>query len=385
MSDYAFDQPVDRTGSSSFKWELYRGRPIIPMWVADMDFQSPPELREALKARIDHGVFGYTKAPEALKEVFVERMASLYGWRIEPRWLVWLPGLIVALNVACRVLERGKQEVVTFTPIYPPFLTAPHFSDRRLVTVPLAKVGERFEIDLDLFRATISAQTGMLLLCSPHNPVGRVFGAEALRQVAEICIERDILVCSDEVHCDLILDPLTHTPTATLDEAIESQSITLMSPSKTFNLPGFNCAVAIIPDPRLRRRFDAVCQGIVPHVNLMGFEAALAAYRHGEPWRQGLIDYLRRNRDLLESRIEKIPELSMTHVEATYLAWIDTRGLNLKHPQRFFEQAGVGLSNGRDFEGEGFVRLNFGCTRATLEEALKRIETAVGEKLAGSQ
>lgn len=378
--DYDFDQPIDRAGSSSFKWELYRGRPIIPLWIADMDFQSPPEVRAALKTRIDHGVFGYTKTPEALKQIFVERMASLYGWRVEPRWLVWLPGLVVALNAACRVLERGKQEVVTFTPIYPPFLTAPHFSDRRLVTVPLAKVGERFEIDLDLFRATISSQTGMLLLCSPHNPVGRVFDEEALRQVAEICIERDILVCSDEVHCDLILDSLTHTPTATLDEAFESQSITLMSPSKTFNLPGFNCAVAIIPDPKLRRRFDAVCRGIVPHVNLMGFEAALAAYRFGEPWRKALLDYLRGNRDLLESRIKTIPGLSMTHVEATYLAWIDARALNLEHPQRFFEQAGVGLSNGRDFDGEGFVRLNFGCTKATLHEALRRIETAVRER-----
>ena len=384
VSDYNFDQPIDRTHSSSFKWELYRDRPIIPLWIADMDFQSPPELRDALKTRIDHGVFGYTKTTEALKEIFVERMASLYDWRVDPRWLVWLPGLVVALNVACRVLERHKQEVVTFTPIYPPFLTAPHFSGRRLVTVPLAKIGDRFEIDLDLFRATISSQTGMLLLCSPHNPVGRVFEEEALRQVAEICVERDIIVCSDEVHCDLILDPLTHSPTATLDEAIESQSITLMSPSKTFNLPGFNCAVAVIPDPKLRHRFDAVCQGIVPHCNLMGFEAALAAYRHGEPWRLALLDYLRGNRDLLESRIEKIPGLSMTHVQATYLAWIDARPLNEKHPQHFFEQAGVGLSNGRDFDGEGFVRLNFGCARATLQEALQRIETAVHER-SGSQ
>jgi cystathionine beta-lyase len=241
-------------------------------------------------------------------------------------------------------------------------------------------VGDRYEIDLDFFKASLSSQTGLLLLCNPHNPVGRVLDADILRQVAEICIERDILVCSDEVHCDLILDPLSHTPTATLDEAFESQSITLMSPSKTFNLPGFNCAVAIIPDPQLRRRFNAVAQGIVPHVGLMGFEAGLAAYRHGEPWRLALLDYLRGNRDLLESRIEQIPGLSMTHVEATYLAWIDTRALNLKHPQRFFEEAGVGLSHGRNFEGEGFVRLNFGCTRETLEEALRRIEAAVRKK-----
>jgi cystathionine beta-lyase len=376
---FDFDRHIDRSNTHSLKWDLYKDRDVIPMWVADMDFASPPAVLEALQSRIGHGVLGYTLPPKILNEVVVERSQALYNWAIQPEWVVWLPGLVVGLNLVCRSLGREGDEVVTFTPIYPPFLTAPKLSQRRLVRVPLVTDDTRYVFDLDRLRASITDRTKVLLLCSPYNPVGRAFTAEELRQVADICVERDIVICSDEIHCDLILDESPHVPTASLDETIQARTITLMSPSKTFNLPGLNCALAIIPDPGLRQRIKTVQQGIVPHVNALGYEAALAAYQHGEPWRQALLTYLRNNRDLVEKTITALPGLSLTHIEATYLAWIDTHRLNVPCAHTLFETAGVGLSDGKDFDGKGFLRLNFGCPRETLDRALKRISHAISQ------
>ena len=217
----------------------------------------------------------------------------------------------------------------------------------------------------------------MLLLCHPHNPVGRAFNPEEIRPIADLCVKNNIVICSDEVHCDLILDDVQHVPTATLSPEIERQTITLLSPSKTFNLPGLDCAYAIIPNDILRRNLTHVRRGIVPYVNLFGYHAAEVAYRDCEAWRLELIQYLRANRDLVEKTIGVIPHLSMQHVEATYLAWIDARELNTPNPHRFFEEAGVGLSNGKDFDADGFVRLNFGCPQSTLKEGIRRIKDAV--------
>jgi cysteine-S-conjugate beta-lyase len=374
---FDFDQHIDRSNTHSLKWDLYKDRDIIPMWVADMDFAAPPAVLEALQSRIGHGVLGYTLPPKVLNDVVVERCQALYNWTIQPEWIVWLPGLVVGLNLVCRSLGQKGDEVATFTPIYPPFLSAPKLSQRKLIRVPLVKDGTRYAFDLDRLRASVTDRTKILLLCSPYNPVGRAFTAEELRQVADICVERGIVICSDEVHCDLVLDPRPHIPTASLDETIQARTITLMSPSKTFNLPGLNCAMAIIPNPGLRQRLKTVHQGIVPHVNALGYEAALAAYQQGEPWRQALLDYLRKNRDLVEKTITALPGLSLTHIEATYLAWIDARELDVPCAHTLFETAGVGLSEGKDFDGKGFVRLNFGCPGETLKRALKRISQAV--------
>lgn len=377
---FNYDRPIDRTHTSSMKWDLYAGRDILPMWVADMDFSASPEILKALHRRLDHGVLGYTNTPEALNEAVVRRMQVRHNWSIEPNWIVWLPGLVTALNLACRAVGESNDEVAVLTPIYPPFLSAPRLSDRQIKKIPLVEVKGRYVFDEDAFLAAISDRTRVLLLCSPHNPVGRAFTAEELRRIAELCVERDIVICSDEVHCDLILDDQQHIVTATLSEAIASRTITLMSPSKTFNLPGLNCAFAVIPEARLRQRFKRVRQGIVPHVGLFGYEGALAAYRYGEPWHRELLDYLRANRDCVQEAIGKMPALTMTHVEATYLAWIDARDLGVSDPYRFFVQAGVGLSDGRDFDGQGFVRLNFGCPRQTLTQALARMHRAVSQR-----
>jgi cystathionine beta-lyase len=230
-------------------------------------------------------------------------------------------------------------------------------------------------MDFDRMAAGMGSATRLFLLCNPHNPVGRMFTRSELQQLAEICLENDTIICSDEIHCDLILDPdMRHIPTATLAREVEQQTITLMAPSKTFNIPGLGCSFAVIPSPDLRRQFTAAMAGIVPHVNALGYAAALAAYRDGWPWLDELLVYLRKNRDLLVERVNRMEGLHTTPVEATYLAWIDARPSRIENPAAFFENGGVGLSDGREFDGDGFVRLNFGCPRSRLIEALDRME-----------
>jgi len=377
---FDFETVIERHGTGSLKWDRYRGRDILPMWVADMDFRAPEPILEALHRRVEHGVFGYTVPPEELVEVIVSRMAEKYRWRIEPAWIVWLPGLVPALNVVCRAFGDDGDDVLTFTPAYPPFLSAPPLSRKTLKTIPLTREGGRFTFDIERLEREISPRSRVLLLCNPHNPVGRRYDRQELVRVAELCVQRNIVLCSDEIHCDLILDGQDHSPTAALSTEIASQTITLMAPSKTFNLPGLNCAFAVIPNSHLRKRFKKARQAIVPFPNALGYAACLAAYRDSEAWRTALIDHLRANKNIVCRFIsEEVPGLSMDDVQATYLAWIDATGLDLPDPARFFEEAGVGLSDGKEFLGPGYVRLNFGCPRQTLLEGLDRIKSAIAK------
>jgi cystathionine beta-lyase len=369
-----FDRPVDRRGTNSLKWDLYKGKEIIPLWVADMDFRVSPAILSALQAHVDHGVFGYTLVPDELVDVIVRRLATQYTWKIEDDWIVWLPGLVTGINVACRAVGDTGDEVLTTVPIYPPFLTAPGNSSRELITVPLIEKTGGWEFDFNLLERAITPRTRMLLLCSPHNPTGRVFTRDELATLADICERNDLVICSDEIHCELVLDKdRDHIPTAALSPEVEQRTITLMAPSKTFNIPGLGCSFAVISDEQLRRQFLQAMKGIVPHVNALGYTAALAAYRDSRDWHLAMLDYLRENRDSVERFIEAMPGLSMHHVEATYLAWIDTRETGMENPVTIFEEAGVGLSDGKPFGAEGFVRLNFGCSRPVLEEALERM------------
>ena len=249
---------------------------------------------------------------------------------------------------------------------------------RSVKTVRLGRENGRWIFDIDEFRESISSRSRLLLLCHPHNPVGRAFGGEELAAIAEICLRNDLLVCSDEIHCDLMLDPRKHIPFASLSEEIANRTVTLMSPAKTFNTTGLNCGFAVIPNHELRGRFQEATSGMVPQPNALGYAACRSAFEEGEEWRVELIRYLRGNRDLLESYIsEQLPMFRMSHVEATYLAWIDTRWLGARNTLTFFEKAGVRLSDGTAFNGPGFMRLNFGCPRATLQDALDRILRAV--------
>ncbi len=376
---FDFERVVDRKAGDSIKWNRYAGSDILPMWVADMDFAAPPAVVEALQRRVAHGVFGYAEAWPGLTEAVLGYLEKEYGWRIEADWLVWLPGLVTGLNVACRAIDG---DVLTATPIYPPFMSAPRLSGRELGSFPLVQQAGRWRWDWAAAAAAVTPTTKLFLLCHPHNPVGRAWEADELAAIADFCERHDLILCSDEIHCDLILDAgRRHTPIAMLDQAIARRSITLMAPSKTFNIPGLGCAFAVIPDARLRRAFTRAMAGIVPHVNVLGLTACEAALRDGGDWHAALIDTLRRNRDCVESTVAALPGLSMTHVEATYLAWIDARRSG-QGPQntpeslvRHFEAHGLGLSDGADFGSPGWLRLNFACPPSVLDEALKRLAT----------
>jgi cystathionine beta-lyase len=375
---FDFDTLVDRSGTGSQKWDRYADRDVIPMWVADMDFRSPPAVISALQDRVAHGVFGYTSAPAELTEVIVAHLARDCDWRIEPQWIVWLPGLVTGLNLACLLAGERGDAVVTLTPVYPPFLSAPRHAQRECIRVPLMDPGTGWVIDFDRLETAITSRTRMLLLCNPHNPVGRVYTADELQRVAKLCLRHDLTVCSDEIHYGLVLDAdRRHLPLAAVAPEIAERSLTLLAPSKTYNIPGLGMSFAVVPGVPLRQRLLQAMAGFTPAVNALGFTAALAAYRDGAAWHAALLDYLRGNRDLVEARMAAMPRVAMRHVEATYLAWIDARRIGVEDPQRFFEQAGLAFSDGKDFGAPGFVRLNFGCRRALLEQALDRMATAL--------
>lgn len=381
----AFDQIIDRRPVPGEKWGRYAGRDVLPLWVADMDFAAPPEVLDALRARIDHGVFGYAHPWPSLVQAVVEGIARDHGWRIEPDWLVWLPGVVTGLNLACRAVAPSGSKVFTATPVYPPFLATPANNDCGLVTVPLERHGERWEWNRAATEAALDDATRLFLLCNPHNPTGRVFDEDELRWIVDLAARHNLVLCSDEIHCGLALDPgRPHRPVATLSPQAARRTITLMAPSKTWNIPALYCAFAIIPDDTLRRRFTRAMRGLVPTPNVLGLVATEAAYRDGDAWRQALLAYLRGNRERVLDAVARMPGLSATRPEATYLAWIDARGLDEADPASFFEAAGVGLSDGAPFGLPGFLRLNFGCPRATLDEALRRMHAALAQKQNGA-
>jgi cystathionine beta-lyase len=377
---FDFDTPIDRKGTYSEKWERYAGSEIIPLWVADMDFRSPPAILQALHDRIDHGVLGYTAVPQPLIEVFCQYVRDSYHWDISPDWVVFIPGLVCGLNITAAAVGQPGDSVLTATPVYPPFFSGPKNMGRQVLRVPLARTGGRWQLDFEAFERAVQPDTRLFLLCNPHNPVGRCFDKDELLGVAKFCDRHDLVICADEIHNELVLSPdKQHIPIASLDPEIARRTITLMAPSKTYNIPGLGASVAIISNPELRVRFRRAMAGIVPHVNVLGLVAALAAYQDCRAWRDELLAYLRGNRDLVDREISGIPGLSISPVEGTYLSWIDARGLGVEHPATFFEKAGVGLSDGIPFDGAGFVRLNFGCPRPLLVKALARMKSAVAK------
>ena len=373
-----FDTPVDRTGTASFKWDTYP-EGVLPLWVADMDFVSPPAVVAALRERAAHGVFGYALAPDSLIEAIGAHLMARCGWRIEPDWLVWLPSVVPGLNLACGAFAEPGEAVMTVTPVYPPFLEAPPDQGRRLLTVPADFSDGRWQLPLEAMEAAVTPDTRVLLFCHPHNPLGRVWSKDEVGAVVDFCRRHDLVLCSDEIHCDLILDELVHVPAALASPGDAERIVTLMSPSKTFNLPGLNFAFAIVPDEALRRRFTRPGEGLLPFPGCFAIDAAEAAYREGGDWLADLLDYLRGNRDLVERFVaESLPRVTLTHVEATYLAWLDVRGLDLADAAEACLDAGVALSPGAAFGDPGFLRLNFACPRSTLQEALRRLQAALG-------
>lgn len=375
-SDPLFDQPIDRTQSNSIKWNKYKGKDILPMWVADSDFKVPDAITTALHQHVDHGVFGYGSAPPALTDLLVKRMAALYNWHIEPEWIVYLPGLVCGLNLAVRALTSAQQSVLCPSPIYPPFKSSAKLAGRKLTTLAVNLEQQRWLMALD--DSVVPADSRLLLFCNPLNPGGTVYRQSELEAVLAFAERHDLLVCSDEIHCDLILDPRCHhIPFASLNDSAAQRSITLIAPSKSFNIAGLGASMAIIPNPTLRREFIRARAGIVPDVNVLAYTAAEAAYAAGQPWLDQQLDFLRGHKQKLEQVINSLPYLTLHPIEGTYLAWIDARDLPVASPFAFFEQAGVGMSPGADFGNPNFVRLNFACRTELLDEALARITHAI--------
>jgi cysteine-S-conjugate beta-lyase len=379
---YNFDTFPNRLSSDSIKWNYYE-EDVLPLWVADMDFLSPPAVVKALQRRVEHGIFGYPLGTEGkptelleMRQLLIDRLDRLYQWKIRPEDLVFLPGVAVGFNLACHTAAAPEGEVLIEVPVYPPFLQAPQRAGlaRKDVELVLNEDGS-YSVDFEAFEAAITENTRLFILCSPHNPIGRVFTREELERMAEICLRKGVLICSDEIHCDLIFDGHKHIPIASLSESAAGNTITLMAPSKTFNIPDLSFSFAIIQNESLRRRFRRAQQGLVNWVNSLGLTAAQAAYAHGDPWLEELLDYLQGNRDFLAQYIQQeMPGIRMSSPEGTYLAWLNCRDSGIPgNPFRFFlENSRVALMDGAAFGkgGEGFVRLNFGCPRSTLEQAL---------------
>ncbi len=377
MSYKEFDQSPDRVGTASVKWDRYGERDVLPLWVADMDFAAPRAVIESLEQRVEHGVFGYTHPTEGLAQAILAHARKRYGWAIEESWLVYLPGAVPGLHAACRLIA-AREKVVTTTPIYPPFLSVARHMDRPSAHVPLSVDETGYQtLNLQALSEAFSSGGRLFLLCNPYNPGGRVFRRRELEALAEQVLREDVLVVSDELHADLVLEPeLRHRPFAAIVPELAERTITLLAPSKTFNLAGLGFAYAVIPDPALRKRFRAAIDGILPYVNALAYAAAEAAYRHGWEWHAKLIDYLRANRDRVTDALVGLSAVRAVPPEGTYLYWLDLRRSGLDNPARYLEGHGLGLSDGADFGAPGFVRLNFGCSRATLDVALERL--AVG-------
>jgi len=373
-----FDKVIARTDTASLKWERYKGRDILPFWVADMDFEVAPPIQQALEERLKHPIYGYTLPPEGMADAVIDHLQREHDWQVDPEWIIWLPGVVPGLAVCCRAFCPDGDEIVVNPPIYHHFFDSHDVERQNVVRVPLHKVDERWTYDMPAMEAAFNDKTRLMMMCSPHNPTGTVFRPEELEALAELCKRHDVIMVSDEIHSDLVIDASArHYPTAKACPSMAERMVTLMSGSKTWNIAGLNCSFAIISNPELRERFRKFSQSIISPVPPLAYTATQAALRDGGPWRQELLQYLAGNLDCIRSELADVPSLKVEPIQATYLAWIDARGLGLEDTQGFFEDHGVGLSSGEQFGQSQYLRMNFACPRATLLEGLSRMKAAV--------
>jgi len=377
---FDFDTCPERAGTDSTKWRKYAGRDVIPCWIADMDFMSPPAVVEAVRERAAHGVFGYPAQRDAVFASVVNHLRRRHGWEVRPEWIIFMCSLVPGIHAAIRCASAHGESVVTTVPVYPPFMTAPVLSERNPIKLEMVFEAGRWTFDWERLEAACAQpHAKVLLLCNPYNPLARVFDRDELRQLGDLVRRHDLTVCSDEIHSDLVLDPAAkHTVFAAMDEELAARTVTLMAASKTFNVAGLTCGFAVISDPALRTRFRRVLQGLSLDQNMFGLAATQAAFDHGEPWRQACVEYLRGNLDLIERELRGMPGVVLRQrPQASFLAWFDVTALGFDDPHVEFEKGGVGLSNGADFGGLGHVRLNFGCPRPRLQEILRRMKAVV--------
>ncbi len=376
---FDFDTPIQRRGTGCIKYD--RRPELDPFWVADMDFQSAPAILDALHRRVDHGIFGYAHAHEELNDAVLTYLRERQGADVPLDHIVHLGGLVPALSLAARAFCKPGEAVMTCTPVYPPFLNVHHDANAKLITVDHVFDDGSWRFDWQAMENAVTPETRVFLLCNPQNPLGRAFSKDEIEKLAEFCEAHHLVLVSDEIHCDLIFDEeaTPHFSALKLPERHAARTITLLSPSKTWNIAGLGYAYAVIADDPLRRRFSSARGHTLAEINALSYYAAEAAYRHGEPWRRELMIYLRNNRDTLADFVQtRCPGLSVRAGEATYLAWIDASGLGEENPALHFEKkAGLFLSDGAYFGWPRFVRFNFGCPRARMLEGLEKIAAAL--------
>lgn len=397
-TNFNFDEKLERRGSGSIKWDRYPN--YEPFWVADMDFRSPDCVVEAIHRRTDQGVFGYAMPHQGLVEAVLGYLSSMHKVEATADELVHLPGMVPALSLACRAFTDPGDEVMICAPVYYPFFHVAKDSAATIVSVPhvraaateddqpedIQPAGEgktTWRFDWDAIETAVTDKTSMLILCNPQNPLGRVFTQAEVVQLAEFCERHNLMLISDEIHCDLVLDPdQPHFSCLNLPEKFQSRLVTLMAPSKTYNIAGLGYTFAVISDAELRRKFVAAKGCTVPEINLLAMVAAEAAYAEGEPWRQDLIAYLTKNRDVLAEFVRnEMPQVRLHEHAATYLYWMDCSALNESQPVEFFaKQAGVYLTDGRPFGSSDHVRFNFGCPEAQMMSGLEAMAKAVAGK-----
>ena len=372
-----FDKIIDRTPSYALKWEKYKGHDVLPMWIADTEFRCAEPILDALKERTEHGLMGYTLPADHVtaNQAVVDWLDRQYDWQISSDWIVWTPGVVPAFNVVCKALCQPGDKVMIQTPNYPPLIAAPKLNDLLKIDIGTVDVEGRWTLDFDeLEKQAADPKCKLFIICNPMNPVGSVLTSTELQRIAKICISNNVMLCSDEIHCDIILDEnAKHLPAGKLAD-FKGQAITLMAASKTFNVAGLGTSFAIIEDTNVRRKFNAAAKGIVPWVTVLGLAATEAAFTQCDDWHQEFLNYLRGNIDYLAAEIAKIEGLKLLTPQATFLAWIDASGLDVENPQKYFENLGVGPSPGADFGDKNFVRINFGCPRSQLEQAVALIK-----------
>lgn len=389
---YDFDAVIDRRNTRSYKWDqsekLFGDKDIMPLWVADMDFESPPAVKEAMLRRLEQGVYGYSVSSEPYKEAITSWFKRRHDWSIQPQWITDSPGIVTSLSLAVELYSEPGSEVILQSPVYYPFYDVINMNGRKVAKNPLILQNGRYEMDYDQLEGLMKGGAKLLLLCSPHNPGGRVWEREELLKLGELCLAYGVTVISDEIHCDMALPGHTHYPFAALSEELANITVTTLAATKTFNLPGLQTSFIVASNPDLKQKFDMRLKTLSLHMaHYFAPEAVQAAYNEGEEWLDELMVYISGNAEYAISYLsEHLPQIQVMQPQATYLLWLDCRGLNLDIAglkNLMFKEAKVAFSEGSVFgsEGEGYLRINLACPRSTLQEALERFARAANEHL----
>ena len=382
-----FDEIIDRKDTKCYKWdynkEIFGKEDLLSMWVADMDFKAPVEVLEILRKRADHGIFGYTGLTDSYYDSIINWMKERFNWKINKEWIVTTPGIVPAINFAIQTFTAVNDKILVQTPVYYPFFTSIKNNDRALVVSQLRLVDDHYEMDFADLEKKLSDNVEMMILCSPHNPVSRVWKFDELQRVSELCLKYNVLLISDEIHSDLIFSSNKHIPIPTISKDIANNSLTMFAPSKTFNVAGLSLSYVIIPNKKIRLKFQKTLQNLGLHGgNIFGIEALEASYRHGQKWLEELLIYIEDNYTFVQHYLQNnIPRLKAVKMEGTYLLWLDCRELGLSQKELvsfIINKAGLAFNDGSKFGmgGKGFMRMNLGCSRKVIEQALNKLESA---------